>query len=91
MGTIGAWKARQIVENVRRVVAIEMITAAQGLDFIPLSSSPAVEKVRAVLRKEIPSLEEDRSISKEIERVAEMISEGAFVEAAERACGFQRT
>lgn len=91
MGTIGAWKARQIVENVRRVVAIEMITAAQGLDFIPLSSSPAVEKVRAVLRKEIPPLEEDRSISKEIERVAEMISEGAFVEAAERACGFQRT
>jgi histidine ammonia-lyase len=91
MGTIAAWKARQIVENVRCVVAIEMITAAQGLDFIPLSSSPAVEKVRAVLRKEIPSLEEDRSISKEIERVAEMISQGAFVEAAENACGFQRT
>jgi histidine ammonia-lyase len=91
MGTIGAWKARQIVENVRRVVAIEMITAAQGLDFIPLGSSPAVEKVRAVLRKEVPSLEEDRSISKEIERVAEMISNGAFIEAAESACGFQRT
>ena len=91
MGTIAAWKARQIVENVRRVVAIEMITAAQGLDFIPLSSSPAVEKVRAVLRKEVPSLEEDRPISKEIERVAEMISKGVFIEAAESACGFQRT
>ena len=91
MGTIGAWKARQIVENVRRVVAIEFISAAQGLDFIPLSSSPAAEKVRALLRKEIPTLEEDRSISKEIDQVATMITQGVFVDAAEKACGFQRT
>ena len=91
MGTIAAWKARQIVDNVRRVVAIEMIAAAQGLDFIPLSSSPAMEKVKGALRKEIPPLEEDRSISNEIEKVAKMISEGVFIEAAESACGFQRT
>lgn len=91
MGTIAAWKARLIVENVRKVVAIEMIAAAQGLDFIPLTSSPAMEKVRSVLRKKIPPLEEDRSMTREIEHVAEMLSQGIFVEAAESACSFQRT
>ncbi len=91
MGTIAAWKARQIVENCGRVVAIEMIAAAQGLDFIHLSSSPGIEKVKAVLRKEVPALEEDRSLGAEIEKVALMISAGVFVDAAEGACGFQRT
>ncbi len=91
MGTIAAWKARQIVENARRVVAIEMIAAAQGMEFIPLASSHAMEKVRAALRKEVSPLEEDRSMARDIERVAEMISQGVFVAAAESACGFQRT
>jgi histidine ammonia-lyase len=91
MGTIGAWKARRIVSNVNRVIAIEMISAAQGLDFIPLSSSPAVEKVRSVLRGVSPPLEEDRSLSSEIEKVAGMVSDGTFVAAAEQASGFQRT
>ena len=91
MGSIGAWKARTIVENVSRIVAIEMITAAQGLDFISLSSSPAIEKVRSRLRAVVPSLEEDRSLSSDIEKVAAMVSEGAFVEVAEKACSFQRT
>lgn len=91
MGTIAAWKARQIVENCGRVIAIEMIAAAQGLDFIHLSSSPGIEKVKAVLRKEVPALEEDRSLGAEIEKVAQMISARVFVEAAEGACGFQRT
>ena len=91
MGTIAAWKARQIVENVRRIVAIEMISAAQGLDFIHLSSSPAVENVRAALRREVPAIEEDRPLSKDIEKVTRMIGEGVFVHAAEAACNFQRT
>jgi histidine ammonia-lyase len=91
MGTIAAWKARQIVENSRRVIAIELIAAAQGLDFIHLSSSHAVENVKAVLRKEVPPLEEDRSLAGEIEKVAQMITTGVFIDAAESACDFQRT
>jgi histidine ammonia-lyase len=91
MGTFAAWKARQIVENSRRVIAIELIAAAQGLDFIHLSSSHAVENVKAVLRKEVPPLEEDRSLAGEIEKVARMISTGIFVSAAESESDFQRT
>jgi histidine ammonia-lyase len=90
MGATAAWKARMIAENVRRVIAIEMITAAQGIDFIHLSSSPAIEKVKRALRREVPPIEEDRSLTREIEKVADMISQGVFVQAAEGACGFQR-
>ena len=90
MGATAAWKARIIAENVRRVIAIEMITAAQGIDFIHLSSSPAIEKVKGVLRREVPPIEEDRSLTREIEKVADMISQGVFIQAAKSACGFQR-
>jgi histidine ammonia-lyase len=91
MGTIGASKARRIVENVKRVVAIELISAAQGIDFIHLSSSPAIEKIRSVIREEVPPLEEDRALTADIEKVVKMISEGTLVEAAESTSSFQRT
>ncbi len=91
MGTIAAWKARQIVENSRRVVAIELISGAQGLDFIPLNSSPAIEKVKSALRARVPHVEEDRPMSREIEEVSRMVADGIFITAAESACGFQRT
>jgi histidine ammonia-lyase len=91
MGTIAAWKAREIVRNVERVVAIEFIAAAQGLDFIHLASSEPIEKVKGVLRAAVPPLEEDRSMASEIEKVARMISEGAFVRAVESVCSFERT
>lgn len=91
MGTIAAWKARQIVENSRRVVAIELISAAQGLDFVPLDSSPAIEKVRAALRARVPHLDVDRPLAEEIEAVSRMMAEGVFVRAAESTCPFNRT
>lgn len=91
MGTVAAWKAREILENTTRVIAIEMIAAAQGIDFIPLKSSPAIEAVRGVIRSEVPHLEEDRPLSGDIEKVATMIRDGRLVRAAESACAFRRT
>ncbi len=90
MGMTSAWKARSIVENVSRVLAIEMLAAAQGLDFIPLHSSPSIEGVRTLLRAKVPRLEEDRSMAGDVEGVAHMISEGVFVKAVEGVCGFTR-
>jgi len=88
MGTIAAWKARQILENATKVIAIEFLAATQGLDFISTSSSKAVERVRSVLRSEIPPLEHDRSLSRDIEMVSKMVFSGVFVEAAQRECTF---
>ncbi|MDH3365887.1 MAG: histidine ammonia-lyase [Thermoplasmata archaeon] len=90
MGMTAAWKARKIVENVTRLISIEMISAAQGLDYIALHSTPSIDAVRGKLRTVVPQLEEDRSMSGDIEAVARMISEGVFVSAAERACEFHR-
>lgn len=91
MGTVAAWKAREILENVTRVLAIEIMAAAQGIDFIALSSSPAIERIRSVLRAEVPHLEHDRSLAPDIEKVASMIRDGRLVRAAESACAFKRT
>ena len=91
MGMTAAWKTRTIVENVTKVISVEMISAIQGLDFIPHHSSTAIEEVRTLLRKEVPRLEEDRSMADEIEAVARMVSAGAFVDVVAHACEFQRT
>jgi len=91
MGTIAAWKARQIIENVTKIIAIEMMAAVQALDFIPIPSSPAVESVRTILRNEIPRLDRDRSLSRDIEAVADMISSGVFVDAVARVSEFDKT
>ena len=90
MGMTSAWKSRLIVDNVTRVLAIEMLAAAQGLDFIPLHTSPAIENVRKVLRSKVPRLEADRSMAADIDAVARMISDGVFVDAVEGACEFTR-
>lgn len=91
MGTIAAWKARKIVENVSRIIAIEMMSAVQGLDFIQIPSSPAMEAVRKMLRSEVPRLDRDRPLSKDIETATNMISDGVFVDAVARICDFSRT
>lgn len=90
MGMTSAWKARKIVENVSRILAIEMLAAAQGLDFVSLSSSPAVEGVRQLLRSKVSTLDEDRSLTGDIEAIVGMISSGAVVDVAEAACDFRR-
>ncbi|TFG68491.1 MAG: histidine ammonia-lyase, partial [Methanomassiliicoccus sp.] len=90
MGTIAAWKARTIVENVSRVVAIEMIAAAQALDFISAPPSAPIQEVRSLLRSKVSRLDKDRSLSEDIESVARMILDGVFVDTVEHTCGFQR-
>ncbi len=61
MGANAATKMYRVVKNVQRVLAIELLTAAQALDLRrPLKSSAAIEKVHAALRKEVSMMEHDR-------------------------------
>jgi len=79
MGMTGALKLRQIVENVERVVAIELMCAAQGLEFRrPLKGSREVERAHAAVRAIVPRLEEDRILGPEIEALAAAVRTGAF-------------
>jgi histidine ammonia-lyase len=61
MGANAATKLRRLLLNVQRVLAIELLTAAQALDLRqPLQSSEALERLRAALRLEIPFMDQDR-------------------------------
>jgi hypothetical protein len=62
------------VENVFRVVAVELICAAQGVELRrPTQPSPANEELLQAIRKACPLLREDRPIGPDIERVAALI------------------
>ncbi len=79
MGAVAARKAGKIIENVRKVIAIEMMTAAQALDVQPrqkLGRSTAVlyEKVRSV----VPVLSQDRILATDIMAVDEMLTQQDF-------------
>jgi histidine ammonia-lyase len=74
-----AWKLRRIVRNVRYVLAIELMCAAQGIDFrAPLKPGRGVARGHAAVRRLIPRLERDRVIAPDIERIAEAIGDDVF-------------
>jgi histidine ammonia-lyase len=86
--SMAAHAARRLIEmadNCGTVIAIELLVAGQGCDFhAPLRSSPSLEAVRAVLRREVSHLDEDRSLHPDQQAATRMIRDGAVVEAAGR-------
>lgn len=79
MGMTGALKLRQITANLELILAIEMMCAAQGLDYrLPLKPSPAVARAHAAIRAVVPHLDEDRTPAPDIEAIARLIREGAL-------------
>ena len=66
-------------ENAAGVIAIELLAAAQAVEFRkPLATSPALSAWHKKLRKISPFLVEDRSLAAEIGAVVALIREGAF-------------
>jgi histidine ammonia-lyase len=79
MGMTAALKLRQIVQNAEYALAIELITAAQGLEYrLPLKPALEVGRAAAVVRGIVAPLKEDRVLSGDIERLAEEIRVGRF-------------
>ena len=79
MGMTGALKLRQIVEHVERIVGIELMCAAQGLEFRrPLKAGLGIEGAYGAVRGVVERLEEDRVLSGDIERLAGAVRAGAF-------------
>ena len=79
MAMTAAWKLRRIVRNVRNVLAIELLCAAQGVDFrAPLKPGRGVSRAHATVRSLVPALERDRVLSDDIARVANAIERGQF-------------
>jgi histidine ammonia-lyase len=70
--SMGAWAARKcltVSRNVRRVLSMELLAAAQGVDLLaPLKTTKKLEKLKAQLRKEVPFFEEDAPFYEAIEK-----------------------
>jgi histidine ammonia-lyase len=74
-----AWKARRVIGNVRNVLAIELLCAAQGLDFrLPLTSGVGAREGHAKVRELVSSLDSDRVLTNDIETIAAAIAAGVF-------------
>jgi histidine ammonia-lyase len=79
MGMTGALKLRQIVDHAERILAIELMCAAQALEFRkPLRPSREIERAHAVVRSTVSRLEKDRTLAPDIEALAAAIRDGKF-------------
>lgn len=76
MGAAAAIKAQQVLEDVERILGIELFTAAQALEFRrPLKSSKALEGFVAAFRKEVPFLKADAVMHPHMERALVFVKE----------------
>ncbi len=75
-----ALKLKQIVSNLEKILAIEFLSAAQGLDYLrPLRGGESIEAVYQYIRSRISHVEVDRVLSKDIEQMASIMKEQAFI------------
>jgi len=83
MGMAAAWKAQRILANAQRVVAAELLCAAQGLEFLkPLTPGRGVAALYRRLRgltPAVPPLEADRPPAPDLERLARAVAHGELV------------
>jgi histidine ammonia-lyase len=74
MGWHAGRKLRKVVDNLRRVVAIELVTAARALDMrAPLKPAPVTGALLAKLRKEVPGVGPDRFLAPELEAAERLL------------------
>jgi histidine ammonia-lyase len=88
MGSIGARKLAQVIDNVRASLAIELLTAAQGIDQRrPLRPSVGVAAAHASIRRIAAELMEDRPLYQDIAAASKLIASGELRGAVEQAIG----
>jgi len=87
MGSISARQAKEVLENVENVVAIELMSAAQGLEYHDEEPGKGVKAAYDCVREYIEPLEKDRSLSQDIEKARGLIKTGEIIERVESVVG----
>jgi len=84
--SMGGWAARKalmICKNVEKVLAVELLAACQGIDFLrPLTSTKPLERVYGCVRSHIKRWDQDRYMRPDIEAAAKLLHDGKILEAA---------
>jgi histidine ammonia-lyase len=80
MGSISGRKALQVLENVEKILAIELLTAAQAFEFRkPMKSGVLLDEVHKEIRKKVAFAVKDRVFSEDIDKGIEMIKECTII------------
>jgi histidine ammonia-lyase len=95
MGSIGALKVWHVLHNVQTVIAIELMVAAQGVDFSRvdtktkriMKAGKGVQAAHSILRKSIAHLGRDRALYDDIQTSLRLVKEGTILAAVEKAVG----
>ncbi len=83
MAAHGARRLGAMIVNLNRILGVELLCAAQGIDFrAPLTTSGALQKVVSRVRQDVATLGEDRYLAPDLESASVMIASGAIVTAA---------
>lgn len=91
MGAIGARKLNKVLDNLEYILAIELLYAAQALDFRrPRRSSEVVEACHDLVRTEVPFADRDRIFADDIKKLQRLICSGRFLEEANQAAQTHR-
>ena len=81
MATFAARRLREMAFNTANIVTIELLAAAQGVEFrAPLKTSPALARAMATIRMAVPRYDRDRAFSPDIEAMCKVVQDGGFRE-----------
>lgn len=81
MATYAARRLFEMLKNTNGILAIELLAAAQGIDFrAPLKTSPKLDRVHAAVRELVPFYESDRTFYRDIESIATNIIAGGIMQ-----------
>jgi histidine ammonia-lyase len=88
MGSVTARKLKEIIRNTETVLAIQLMSAAQALDFRrPTKGGRGTEAVYKVIRRKLKKLVDDRPLYPDIDIVTALVSDGSIVQAVEKEIG----
>ena len=80
MGSISGRKLNQILGNLEKILAIELMYGAQALEFRgSLQCSKIIQKNHELIRTKVPKLEEDRLLKNDIQNLIEMVKTEQFI------------
>jgi histidine ammonia-lyase len=83
MGSISGRKLHQVMDNLEYIQAIELLYAAQAMDFRrPLKSTPVVEALHSLVRQEVQFIEDDRIFATDINNLHQLIINGSLLATA---------
>jgi histidine ammonia-lyase len=80
MGSISGRKLHQVIDNLEYIQAIELLYAAQAMDFRrPLKSTPVIEACHSLVRRHVPFIKEDRIFADDINQLHQLVTSGSLL------------